>query len=61
MIGSLQVFHDARRTNNVLSIPVKSTSATSIPQRFLYPQSEIGANKNFPGVIGLFEKTSINN
>ena len=28
---------------------------------FLYPQSEIGANKNFPGVIGLFEKTSINN
>ena len=61
MVGSLQVFHDTRRTNNVLNIPIKSTSATTIPQRFLYSQSEVGANSNFPGIMDLFSKTPINN
>ena len=61
MVGSLQVFYDTRRTNNVLNIPIKGGSATTLPQRFLYPQSEIGANSNFPGIIDLFSKTPINN
>ena len=61
MVGSLQVFHDTRRTNNVLNIPIKGGSVTTLPQRFLYPQSEIGANSNFPGIIDLFSKTPINN
>tara|TARA_B100001093_G_scaffold386779_1_gene372743 strand:+ start:3182 stop:4498 length:1317 start_codon:yes stop_codon:yes gene_type:complete len=61
LIGSLQVFHDARRTNNILGIPIKSPTATSLPQRFLYPQSEIGSNENFPGVIDLFTATPVNN
>lgn len=61
MVGSLQVFHDARRTNNALNITIKSTSATNIPQRFLYSQSEVGANSNFPGIIDLYTKTPINN
>lgn len=59
--GSLQVFHDARRTGNVLGVPVKNTNATTIPQRFLYPQLEINSNSNFPGVVGLFVKTPVNN
>ncbi len=58
--GSLQVFHDARRTKNVLGIPVKGTGNPTIPQRFLYPQLEIGANANFPGVVDLFEPTPVN-
>lgn len=60
LVGSLQVFHDARRTNNELGIPIKSSSASSIPQRFLYPQTEVGANSNFPGVVELFTKTPVN-
>lgn len=58
--GSLQVFHDARRTKNVLGIPVKGTGNPSIPQRFYYPQIEINANANFPGLVDLFEPTPVN-
>ena len=61
LVGSLQVFHDMRRTNNVLGIPVKNSTATTVPQRFLYPQIEVGSNSNFPGVVGLFVKTPVNN
>ena len=61
LIGSLQVFHDTRRTDNILNVPIKSSTATAIPQRFLYPQSEIGSNINFPGVVDLFTKTPVNN
>ena len=60
LIGSLQVFHDARRTNNAIGIPVKSNTATTIPQRFLYPQLEINANSSFPGIIDLFTPTAVN-
>jgi hypothetical protein len=58
--GSLQVFHDTRRTNNMLNVPIKGTGHTTIPQRFYYPQVEINANDNFPGLIDLFEPTPIN-
>lgn len=58
--GSLQVFHDARRTKNVLGIPVKGTGNPTIPQRFYYPQIEINANANFPGLVDLFEPTPVN-
>ncbi|MGO4912237.1 SusD/RagB family nutrient-binding outer membrane lipoprotein [Leeuwenhoekiella sp. W20_SRS_FM14] len=61
LIGSLQVFHDARRTNNALNLPIKGATNTALPQRFLYPQSEINANSSFPGVIDLFVKTAVNN
>lgn len=59
--GSLQIFHDVRRTNNLIGVPVKSNTATTIPQRFLYPQVEINANKNYPGSESLFTKTPVNN
>lgn len=59
--GSLQVWHDARRTNNALNIRIKSTSGnTSLPQRFIYPQVEINANENFPGLVDLFAPTTVN-
>lgn len=58
--GSLQVFHDTRRTNNMIDVPIKGTGHTTIPQRFYYPQVEINANDNFPGLIDLFEPTPIN-
>lgn len=61
LIGSLQVFHDVRRTNNLIGVPVKSNTASTIPQRFLYPQVEINANQNYPGSETLFTKTPVNN
>lgn len=61
LIGSLQVYHDTRRTDNVLGVPIKNSNTTTIPQRFLYPQNEINANTNFPGIVGLFVKTPVNN
>jgi len=60
LVGQLQPFHDIRRTNNILNVPAKV--GTVIPQRFLYPQSEIDSNPNTPSPIpGLFDKTSVNN
>ncbi len=60
LIGSLQVYHDVRRTNNLLRVPVKNNTARSIPLRFLYPQVEINTNKSFPGVIEQFTPTRVN-
>lgn len=61
LIGSLQVFHDTRRTNNALNIPIKGSTNSSVPQRFLYPQIEINANTSFPGLVEIFTKTEVNN
>ncbi|THD69915.1 RagB/SusD family nutrient uptake outer membrane protein [Robertkochia marina] len=55
---SIQTFHDARRTNDILGT-LKGDHST-IPQRFLYPQAEIDANENFPGIQDLFTPTSVN-
>ncbi|MBS3992679.1 MAG: SusD/RagB family nutrient-binding outer membrane lipoprotein [Bacteroidetes bacterium] len=60
LLGQTQVFHDVRRTNNAIGVPIKGVGATKIPQRFLYPQVEINANKNFPGLVDLFEPTPVN-
>ena len=60
MPGSLQIFHDVRRNNNLLNVPIDGVGTTVIPQRFLYPQVEIGANDNFPGLVDLFTPTPVN-
>lgn len=60
LIGSFQVFHDLRRTKNVLGIPVKNSTASSIPQRFLYSQNEINTNTSFPGVVDIYTPTPVN-
>lgn len=60
LVGQLQPFHDIRRTNNILNVPAKV--GTVIPQRFLYPQSEVDSNPNTPSPLpDLFGKTPINN
>ncbi len=58
--GSLQIFHDVRRNNNLLGVPIDGVGTTVIPQRFLYPQVEIGANQNFPGLVDLYTPTAVN-
>lgn len=60
MPGSIQIFHDVRRTKNLIGIPIKNSSSSKIPQRFIYPQSEKNTNKSFPGFIDLFEETPAN-
>lgn len=61
LLGQTQVFHDVRRTNNAIGVPIKGVGATKIPQRFLYPQTEINSNKNFPGLVDLYVATAVNN
>ena len=46
LIGQLEQFNDVRRTKNAIGI-TPSTGA-KIPERFLYPQSEINTNPNTP-------------
>jgi hypothetical protein len=58
--GSMQIFHDVRRTDNMIGVPIKGVGHTKIPQRFFYPQVEINANDNFPGLVDLFEPTPVN-
>ena len=59
LVGQIEVFNDIRRTNNILGIP--PTQGTQIPQRFLYPQSEVSSNQNTPSPIpALFDKTPVN-
>ena len=61
MVGQLEPFNDLRRTKNLIGIPKKSSTSSDIPQRLLYPQSEIDTNPNVPKPIpGLFAKTPIN-
>lgn len=57
-------FNDMRRTTdeNQVRVPVSPNTGNALPQRFLYPQSEIDRNDNIPNPIpGLFERTDINN
>ncbi len=60
LLGQLESYNDIRRTNNLLGVPVKAGN-TTIPQRLLYPQSEINTNPNIPKEgVGLFEPTTAN-
>ena len=62
LIGQLEPFHDLRRTNNLIGVPKKNPISVSLPQRLLYPQSEVNTNPNVPKPIpGLFVKTPVNN
>jgi len=61
LIGQIEEFSDVRRTANFIGVPKNVTSAPSLPQRFLYPQSEINTNPNVPNPIpSLFTKTPVN-
>lgn len=63
LIGSLQTFHDLRRTKNLLEIPFiprYGVENKNHPERFIYPQVEIDLNSNFPGLIDIYEPTPVN-
>ena len=63
-IGQIEGFNDARRIakETDIRIPVPPNSGTSLPQRMLYPQTEVDLNKSTPAPIpGLFVPTPVNN
>lgn len=63
LFGQIEGFCDTRRTltESEVRVPVTPNSGNELPQRFIYPQSEIDRNSNTPDPIpGLFEPTQIN-
>lgn len=61
LIGQIEPFNDIRRTNNVIGVPKKKADAPSLPQRYLYPQSEVNTNPNTPKPLPtLYTKTAVN-
>lgn len=63
LFGQIEGFNDTRRTygESVVRVPVMPNNGNELPQRFIYPQSEIDRNTNVPDPIpGLFDKTPIN-
>lgn len=63
---SYMPFNDARRLRTsdsdvIVPFPLNTTTATTNPQRFLYPQDEIDGNSNIPSPIpDLFTPTPVN-
>ncbi len=61
--GQIEGFNDMRRTQNetLVRVPVLPNTGAQLPQRFLYPQSEIDRNTSTPGPIpGIFVRTPVN-
>ncbi len=58
LFGQLEAFTDLRRTKNQLGIPLNT--GTTLPQRFLYPQTEINSNTNTPTGLTMFTPTTVN-
>lgn len=62
-VGQIEGFNDMRRTQNetLVRVPVAPNNGTQLPQRFLYPQSEIDRNTSVPSPIpGLYVRTPAN-
>lgn len=63
LFGQIEGFCDTRRTRTetAVQVSVPPNTGTELPQRFIYPQSEIDRNSNIPNPIpGLFDPTAIN-
>jgi starch-binding outer membrane protein, SusD/RagB family len=63
LFGQVEVFNDTRRTQDEIKVrvPVIPNTGSVLPQRFLFAQSEIDANKSTPNPIpGLLERTAVN-
>lgn len=61
--GQTEGFNDTRRTEkeSTVRVPVQPNTGTQLPQRFLYPQTEIDRNTSTPNPIpGFFEPTDVN-
>jgi len=61
--GSIEGFNDVRRNSgDAVGVKPPPTTGTQLPQRMLYPQSEINSNSSTPSPIpGLFDATPVNN
>lgn len=63
LFGQIEGFNDVRRTasENLVRVPVSPNTGTQLPQRYLYPDTEIERNANAPATIpGFFEPTPVN-
>ena len=63
LFGSLEGFNDTRRTleETTVRVEVEPNTGNQLPQRFLYPTTEIDRNPNTPDPIpGFFEPTTVN-
>lgn len=63
LFGQVEGFNDIRRTENetVVRVPVIPNVGSELPQRFIYPQSEIDRNSNIPNPIpNFFTPTKVN-
>ena len=61
--GQIEGFNDTRRTqkDTGVRVRVQPNTGSELPQRFLYPQTEIDRNANVPTPIpGLFQPTKVN-
>jgi hypothetical protein len=63
LFGTVETFSDTRRTDGELTVrvPVQANTGSVLPQRFVYPQSEIDRNPNAPSPIpDFFDPTDVN-
>lgn len=61
LYGQIEIFTDLRRKGNIFRPTITPTTGANLPERFLYPQSEINSNPSIPSPLpGLFEKTPVN-
>ncbi len=61
--GQNEGFNDTRRTQKEpdIRVPLAPNVGTQLPQRFLYPQTEVDRNSSTPGPIpGLYAPTPVN-
>jgi hypothetical protein len=57
LFGQVEAFNDIRRTKNLIGIT--PNNGTSLPGKFLYPQSEINSNPNTPAPGTLFDAVEL--
>lgn len=63
LFGQVEGFNDTRRTEDetTVRVPVTPNVGSQLPQRFIYPQSEIDRNSNIPNPIpNFFDPTRVN-
>ncbi len=63
LFNTTENFSDTRRTDgeSLVRVQVIPNNGTDLPQRFLYPQTEVDRNSNVPNPIpGFFEPTTVN-
>ncbi len=63
LFGTMENFSDTRRTyrEETVRVPVQPNTGSELPQRLLYPQSEIDRNPRTPSPIpGFFDPTPVN-